>query len=163
MATLPQLIEEDIRKLNETLRDFINSTDTATALLIDKGGFLITHQGESSEFDLTTIAALASGAFMANQTIAGLVKETNFNSIYQQGEQFSLFAINVDQHSLLVVIFRSQAGVGVVKYFASTAVKSLARQLAIAKERAPEAGMDLSILNVANAGPFFRKKERRSK
>ena len=158
MATLPQLIEEDIRKMNETLRKFISSTDTAAALLIDKGGFLITHQGESADFDLTTIAALASGAFMANQTIASLVKETNFNSIYQQGEHFSLFGINVDEHSLLVVIFKSQAGVGVVKYFASTAVKSLARQLHVAKERAPDTGMDLSMLNVANTAPLFRKK-----
>jgi predicted regulator of Ras-like GTPase activity (Roadblock/LC7/MglB family) len=158
MATLPQLIEEDIRKMNETLREFISSTDTAAALLIDKGGFLITHQGESADFDLTTIAALASGAFMANQTIASLVKETNFNSIYQQGEHFSLFGINVDEHSLLVVIFKSQAGVGVVKYFASTAVKSLARQLHVAKERAPDTGMDLSMLNVANTAPLFRKK-----
>src|SRR5580704_3744557 len=99
MATLPQLIEEDIQRFNEILREFVTSTDTATALLIDKGGFLITHEGESSDFDLTTIAALASGAFMANQTIAGLVKEKNFNSLYQQGDHFSIFVINVDEHS----------------------------------------------------------------
>ena len=158
MATLPQLIEEDIRKMNETLREFVGSTDTVAALLIDKGGFLITHQGESGDFDFTTIAALASGAFMANQTIASLVKETNFNSIYQQGEHFSLFVINVDEHSLLVAIFKSQAGVGVVKYFASNAVKNLARHLHTAKERAPDTGMDLSMLNVANTAPLFRKK-----
>ena len=157
MATLPQLIEEDIQRFNEILREFVNSTDTATALLIDKGGFLITHEGESNEFDLTTIAALASGAFMANQTIAGLVKETNFNSLYQQGEHFSIFVINVDEHSLIVAIFKSQAGVGVVKYFAAGAVKNIARQLKVARKRAPGAGLDLSMLNVADAGPFFRK------
>ncbi len=158
MATLPQLIEEDIRKLNDTLSGFITSADSTAALLIDKGGFLITHQGEESGFDFTTIAALASGAFLANQTIAGLVKEENFNSIYQQGENHSIFVINVDEHSMLVIIFKSAAGVGVVKYFAATAIKSLARQLKIAKERDPEAGMDLSILNVANAGPLFKRK-----
>src|SRR5215469_9171354 len=158
MSTLPQLIEEDIRKLNETLAEFISSADTVAALLIDKGGFLITHQGDASDFDLTTIAALASGAFLANQTIASLVKENNFNSIYQQGERHSLFAVNVDEHSLLVIIFRSQAGVGVVKYFATGAVKHIATQLHAAKERSPEGGLDLSVLNVANAGAFFRKK-----
>ncbi|HEV2330473.1 MAG TPA: roadblock/LC7 domain-containing protein [Verrucomicrobiae bacterium] len=158
MATLPQLIEEDIRNLNETLQEFIAKTDTATALLIDRGGFLITHQGDESDYDLTTIAALASGAFMANQTIAGLVKETKFNSIYQQGEQFSMFVISVDEHALLVAIFKSQAGVGVVKYFASNAIKGIARQLKVARDRAPGQGLDLSMLNVANAGPFFRRK-----
>jgi hypothetical protein len=129
MATLPQLIEDDIRRCDETLRAFIASTDATAALIIDKGGFLITHQGDAHDFDLTTIGALASGAFMANQTIAGLVNETNFSSIYQQGENLA------------------------------AAVKRIARQLKIAKERAPEAGLDLSVLNVAETRPLFRKKK----
>ena len=158
MATLPQLIEEDIRSLNETLHEFISNTDTTTAILIDRGGFLITHQGDDTEFDLTTIAALASGAFLANQTIAGLVKEPNFNSIYQQGDNYSMFVISVDEDALLVAIFKSQAGVGVVKYFSTMAIKKVARQLAVARDRAPGQGIDLSELNVANAGPFFRRK-----
>jgi predicted regulator of Ras-like GTPase activity (Roadblock/LC7/MglB family) len=159
MATLPQLLEEDVRRCDETLRAFIASTDATVALIIDKGGFLITHQGEAQDFDLTTIGALASGAFMANQTIAGLVNENHFNSIYQQGENHSMFVINVDEHSLLVVIFKSHSGVGVVKYYAAAAVKRIARQLKIAKERAPEAGLDLSVLNVAETRPLFRKKK----
>jgi len=159
MATLPQLIEDDIRRCDETLRAFIASTDATVALIIDKGGFLITNQGDAHDFDLTTIGALASGAFMANQAIAGLVNETNFSSIYQQGENFSMFVINVDEHSLLVVIFKSHSGVGVVKYYAAAAVKRIARQLKIAKERAPGLGLDLSVLNVAETGQFFRKKK----
>jgi predicted regulator of Ras-like GTPase activity (Roadblock/LC7/MglB family) len=159
MATLPQLIEDDIRRLDEALREFIASADATAALVIDKGGFLITHQGDSRDFDLTTIAALSSGAFMANQTIAGLVNETNFNSTYQQGEKFSIFIVNIDEHCMLVVIFKSQTGVGVVKYFASAAVKRIACQLEIAQDRAPGEGLDLSMLNVAETGQFFRKKE----
>jgi predicted regulator of Ras-like GTPase activity (Roadblock/LC7/MglB family) len=159
MATLPQLIEDDIQRIDETLREFLVSADATAALVIDKGGFLITHQGDARDFDLTTIAALSSGAFMANQTIAGLVNETNFNSIYQQGEKCSVFVINVDENCMLVVIFKSQTGVGVVKYFASSTVKRIACQLEIAQERAPGEGLDLSVLNVANTGQFFRKKE----
>ncbi|MGB7747497.1 MAG: roadblock/LC7 domain-containing protein [Verrucomicrobiia bacterium] len=159
MATLPQLIEDDIRRCDEILHAFIASTDATAALIIDKGGFLITRQGDAHDFDLTTIGALASGAFMANQTIASLVNESSFDSIYQQGVNFSMFVINIDEHSLLVVIFKSHSGVGVVKYYAAGAVKRIARQLKIAKERAPEAGLDLSVLNVAETGPFFRKKQ----
>ena len=62
MGTLPQLIEEDIQGLNGVLREFIRSTDATATLIIDKGGFLITHQGQTDDFDLTTIGALASGA-----------------------------------------------------------------------------------------------------
>jgi predicted regulator of Ras-like GTPase activity (Roadblock/LC7/MglB family) len=158
MATLPQLIEDDIQSLDQTLREFITSADASAALIIDKGGFLITHQGDASDFDLTTIAALSSGAFLANQTIAGLVNETNFNSIYQQGEKFSLFVINIDEHCLLVVIFKSQSGVGVVKYFAAGAVKRIAAQIATAQQRAPGKGFDLSVLNMADSESLFRKK-----
>ena len=158
MATLPQLIEEDIQRLDEALKEFLAQTDAKTALVIDKGGFLIAHQGESTEFDLTTIGALASGAFMANQTIAGLVNEENFNSIYQQGDKYSMFVVNVDEHCMLVVIFLSQVGVGVVKFYAKMAVTRIAAQLAAAQERAPGAGLDLSVLNAANPQEFFRKK-----
>jgi len=159
MATLPQLTEEDIQKLDEALREFNASADATVSLIIDKGGFLLTHQGESEEFDLTTIAALASGAFMANQTIASLVNESNFNSTYQQGENQSLFVINADEHCLLVVIFKSEIGVGVVKYYAAAAIKRIARQLKIARKRTPGEGLDLSVLNVADTHFVFRKKE----
>src|SRR6059036_161266 len=107
MPTLPQLIEEDIQRLDEELRELLQKSDATTALIIDKGGFLITNQGDSRQYDLTTIAALASGAFMANQTIANLVHETNFNSVYQQGEKNSMFVMEVDDYCMLVVIFKA--------------------------------------------------------
>jgi len=158
MATLPQLVERDIHLLDEALREFIAHTEATTALIIDKGGFLITHQGDAVQFDLTTIGALASGAFMANQTIAGLVNESNFSSIYQQGEKYSMYVVNVDEHCLLVVIFKVEVGVGVVKYYAGNVVKRLARRLKTARERNPEGGLDLSVLNVADPNQLFRKK-----
>lgn len=157
MGTLPQLIEEDILALNGALREYLRNTDATAALIIDKGGFLITHQGQTDDFDLTTIGALSSGAFLANQTIAGLVHETNFNSTYQQGEKFSLFVINVDEHCLLVVIFGAQ--IGVVKYFAVGAVEKIARLIKAAHERAPGQGIDLSMLNLADPKDIFRKKD----
>jgi len=69
-----------------------------------------------------------------------------------------MFVINVDEHCMLAVIFLSRTGVGVVKFYASFAVKQIARQLVLAQERNPEAGLDLSELNAANPQAFFRKK-----
>src|SRR5215471_6161776 len=117
MATLPQLIEEDIQRLEDELRELLTQTDATTALVIDKGGFLISSYGDSRQFDLTTIAALASGAYLANQTIANLVHEPNFNSVYQQGERYSMFVLCIDEYCLLSVIFKASVSVGVVKYF----------------------------------------------
>jgi predicted regulator of Ras-like GTPase activity (Roadblock/LC7/MglB family) len=158
MATLPQLIEDDIQKLDETLREFLTHTDATVSLIIDKGGFLITHQGAAHDFDLTTIGALASGAFMASQTIAGLVNEKDFNHTTLQGETSSLFTVNVDEHCLLVVVFPSKTGMGVVKYYSNAIVGRLAAQLEVARSRDPEGGLDLSVLNVADPQDLFRKK-----
>lgn len=158
MATLPQLLEEDIQRLDGILTEYLDRSDAATALVIDKGGFLITHNGDSRRFDLTTIAALASGAYLANQTIANLVHEDNFDSVYQQGDKFSMFVTNIDEHCLLMVIFPSKTGVGVVKYHAADARKQIAAQLQAAQERDPENGLDLSVLNLADPSELFRRK-----
>ena len=158
MANLPQLLEDDIRQLDDVLGGFVGETDAIAALVIDKGGFLLAHHGDAENLDFTTIGALASGAFMANQTIAGLVNEKNFNSLYQQGETFSLFIMDVDEHCLLVVVFKSETGVGVVKYYAAGAVRKIAAQCAAARARDPAAGLDLSELNVADPQELFRKK-----
>ena len=158
MATLPQLIEEDIQQLDDALEELLDKSDATTALIIDKGGFLISSQGDARQFDLTTIAALASGAYMANQTIANLVHETNFNSVYQQGEKFSMFVMCIDEHCLLSVIFKAHLSVGAVKYFAAPAVQKIAEQLQLAQEREPGGGLDLSVLNLADPSQVFRKK-----
>jgi len=157
MHTLPQLLEEDVLTLDGALSELLKQTEATTALIMDKGGFLIAHRGDDRKFDLTTIAALASGAYLANQTIAGLVAETNFNSVYQQGDKFSLFAINVDEHCLLLVVFQSQVGVGGVKQFAPIARQKIADQLRRARERNPAEGFDLSVLNVADSAGLFRR------
>lgn len=158
MATLPQLIEEDIETLDGVLKEYLGHTDAVAALIIDKGGFLITHRGDAEQFDVTTIAALASGSYLANQTIANLVHETNFDSVYQQGDKHSMFVNNVDDCCLLVVIFPSEVGVGIVKYHAAGACERIAGQIKTAQERDPGAGLDLSVLNVADTADFFKRR-----
>ena len=158
MGTLPQLIEEDIQRLDDELRELLAQTDATTALIIDKGGFLISQSGDNRQFDLTTIAALASGAFMANQTIANLVHEPSFDSVYQQGQKFSMFIMNVDEHCLLVVIFKASVSVGVVKYFSTPASTNIAKQMVVAQQRDPGGGLDLSVLNIADTADLFKRK-----
>ena len=158
MATLPQLIEEDIQRLDEELRELLAKSDATTALVIDQGGFLISSQGDTRSFDLTTIAALASGAYLANQTIANLVHETNFNSVYQQGEKCSMFVVRVDENCMLTVIFKASVSVGAVKYFATPAAKNISEQMEIAQERDPSGGLDLSMLNIADPSELFKRR-----
>jgi predicted regulator of Ras-like GTPase activity (Roadblock/LC7/MglB family) len=158
MSTLPQLIEDDVRAFDAALTEFLGQSGATAALVVDKGGFLITSQGDAGDVDFTTLAALASGAFMASQTIAGLVGEKNFSSTFQQGEKFSVFVAEIDSHCLLIVIFKSQSGAGLVKYYSGNCSSVIARQLQAAEERNPGNGFDLSALNVAEPQELFRRK-----
>jgi len=158
MGTLPQLLEEDISELEAVLRELLKKSEAATALIADKGGFLITSQGNQQDYDLTSIAALASGAFMASQSIAGMVNENGFNSTYQQGENYGIYIQDVDEYCLLLVLFPADVGVGAVKYFSSTAVHGIARQMQTAQERDPSAGLDLSELNMADPSELFKRR-----
>jgi predicted regulator of Ras-like GTPase activity (Roadblock/LC7/MglB family) len=158
MGTLPQLIEEDIQCLDEALRELLDRSEATTAMVIDKGGFLISSYGDDRQFDLTTIAALASGAYLANQTIANLVHEPNFNSVYQQGERYSMFVLCIDEYCLLSVIFKAHVSVGVVKYFALPTGERIAAQMVRAQERDPGNGLDLSVLNLADTAELFKRK-----
>jgi predicted regulator of Ras-like GTPase activity (Roadblock/LC7/MglB family) len=159
MGTLPQLYEEDIQRIDDSLRELLEKSDATTALIIDKGGFLIASQGDTRQFDLTTIAALASGAYMATQTIANLVNEPSFNTVYQQGERFSIFVASVDEHCLLVVIFKAHVSVGLIKYFAAPAATQVAQQLEAAQNRDPSGGLDLSVLNLADTSDLFKRRQ----
>jgi predicted regulator of Ras-like GTPase activity (Roadblock/LC7/MglB family) len=155
---LPQLIAEDVRELDRLLGDLVTRSEATAALVIDKAGFLISQSGDTSKFDATTLAALAAGSFAATQGMASVVNEPNFNSVYQQGELYSLLVQNIEFDTLLMVIFAAQLSVGAVKYFAVTTAKQVAKQLKKAHKRAPDAGFDLSELNMADPSSLFRKK-----
>lgn len=158
MVTLPQLLEADVQQLDDALRELLTHCDASTALVMDQAGFLITHQGDDQQFDLTTIAALASGAFMANQSIANLIHETSFSSTYQQGDHHSLFVRCVDEQCFLLVIFKAHNSVGAVKYFAAAACERIAAHLQDARDRNPTAGVDLATLNLADSESVFRRR-----
>jgi predicted regulator of Ras-like GTPase activity (Roadblock/LC7/MglB family) len=158
MPTLPQLLEEDIRELDSALRELLRQTEATTAIVIDKGGFVVTQFTLQDEFDTVTVAALAAASFAATEGMAALVSERNFTNVIQQGEVNSLLILNVDEYCLLTVVFRAQISVGAVKYYAAETIQRIAAQLRRAHDRAPDAGYDLSMLNLEDARPLFLKR-----
>lgn len=154
---LPQLIAEDVRELDRLLSELVSRSEASAAMIIDKAGFLITHCGDSSKFDATTLAALAAGSFAATQGMASVVNEPNFNSVYQQGEHFSLLVQNIEFDTLLMVVFAAQVSVGAVKYFANATAPQAARQFDAARRRSPGKSLDLARMNLENSSEFFRK------
>lgn len=144
--------------MEAALDELIARSEAANAAILDKGGFIVASRGALESYDLTTLAALAAASFTANQAIANLINETNFSSVYQQGDSFSMLVVNVDEHCLLVVIFKAQLSVGAVKYYSRDTILKVIEQLERARRRAPDDGIDLAMLNMSDTSQVFRKK-----
>ena len=162
MGTLPQLLEEDIQQITQVLEDFLAKSEADSVLLTAEGGFLVCQYGKTTELDTMSLGALASNSFEANKAIAGLIGEPNFSSLYQAGEQFSMYVQSIDGYNLMVVIFPVTTAVGAIKYYAQAARDDVAKVFSRAKERAPGQGLDLVMMNMEDSTQLFKRKEQPS-
>jgi predicted regulator of Ras-like GTPase activity (Roadblock/LC7/MglB family) len=142
--------------MDSALDELLRKTDATAALVIDRGGPLVTERGQTKEFDTTTMAALAAGSFSATQAIAERVGESDFTSVYQQGAHHSILVSMIDDALLMILVFRADLGVGIMKYQAKTAIERIATQLTKARGRSPET-VDLVSMNALDAADIFRK------
>jgi predicted regulator of Ras-like GTPase activity (Roadblock/LC7/MglB family) len=142
--------------MDGSLDELLRKTEATAALIIDRGGPLVTERGQTKEFDTTTMAALAAGSFSATQAIAERVGESDFSSVYQQGARHSILVSMIDDALLLILVFRAELGVGIMKYHSKAAIDRIATQLIRARERAPET-VDLVSMNSLDAAEIFRK------
>src|SRR5258706_560470 len=148
----------DAQQFTSVLNDLLERSEASAALLVEKAGHLLHQCGQNEQFNAEVMATLASNSFNAVQFMAGLMGEANFPGMYQQGENFSTLMLNVDEHCILVIIFKAQVSVGAVKHFAGSTIKALAEQIRLAEQRAPGAGFDLTDLDVTSASELFKKK-----
>lgn len=159
MGQFPQLHQADIDAIDAALNELLDKSEANIALLVEKAGYLIHQCGKPAEIDTTTFATLGSNAYNAVQFMANLVNESNFSSMYQQGEAFSTLMLNVDENSLLVLVFPTHLTVGSMKYYAGPAVRSIAACIVAASERAPEATLDLSDLDAQDVQALFQRQQ----
>src|SRR5207253_251482 len=135
MGQFPTLNQEDIDVIDKLLRELLQKSEANVALLVEKAGYLIHQCGNPEHLDTTTFATLGSNAYNAVQFMASLVNENNFTSMYQQGENFSTLMVNVDENSLLVIVFPTHLTVGSMKYYANPAARSIADRIVVATGR----------------------------
>jgi predicted regulator of Ras-like GTPase activity (Roadblock/LC7/MglB family) len=156
IGSLPQLIDEDIRQINAIFDDFLAKSEADSVLLTAEGGFLVSTHGNTRNLDTTSIGALASNCFEANKAIAGMIGEAEFSSVYQAGEQNSMYVQSIDGSNLMVVIFPVRTAVGAIKYYAQAARDHVAKVFVRARERAP-GGLDLALLNLPDSTQLFKR------
>ena len=107
--------EEDFGAITQSLQRFLYESNARCALLVDRTGQLVATVGEQPKFDPTAFATLTAADFSANDQLARLIGETDFNSLFHQGEKESMYLADVTRRVILVVLFDNRTTLGLVR------------------------------------------------
>jgi len=81
--------------------------------------------GEQPKFDPTAFATLTAADFSANDQLAKLIGESDFNSLFHQGEKESMYLADVARRVILVVLFDNRTTLGLVRLKMKQTVEEL--------------------------------------
>src|SRR5881394_1455112 len=119
--------EEDFAAITKSLQAFLKESNARCALLVDRTGQLVATVGEQPKFDPTTFATLTAADFSANDQLAKLIGENDFNSLFHQGEKESMYLADVARRVILVVLFDNRTTLGLVRLKMKATVDELAK------------------------------------
>ena len=119
--------EDDYNALTQALQHFLTDCSARCALLVDRTGQLVATVGEQPRFDATTFATLTAADFSANDQLARLIGESDFNSLFHQGEKESMYLADVARRVILVVLFDNRTTLGLVRLKMKQTVEELTR------------------------------------
>lgn len=119
--------EEDFSALTQVLQRFLFDSNARCALLVDRSGQLVTFAGDRPTFDVTAFATLTAADFSANDQLARLIGETDFNTLFHQGEKESMLLADIARRVILVALFDNRTTLGLVRLKMRAIVDELGR------------------------------------
>jgi predicted regulator of Ras-like GTPase activity (Roadblock/LC7/MglB family) len=99
------LYKEDVDRLNFLLKNLVNDSNILSALLITKDTRVLAFQGVLTVADPGALAALLIGSFASTQAIAGLIGETEFDTMSHRGKTRNVMISLIDDDTVLASIF----------------------------------------------------------
>ena len=119
--------EDDFGAITQSLQRFLYDSNARCALLVDRTGQLVATVGEQPKFDPTAFATLTAADFSANDQLAKLIGEQDFNSLFHQGEKESMYLADVARRVILVVLFDNRTTLGLVRLKMKATVDELTK------------------------------------
>src|SRR5881275_1641746 len=134
--------EDDFGAITQFLEAFLKDSNARCALLVDRAGQLVATVGEKPKFDPTAFATLTAADFSANDQLAKLIGENDFNSLFHQGEKESMYLADIARRVILVVLFDNRTTLGLVRLKMKFTVDELTRlfQQVFARPSAAQGG-----------------------
>jgi predicted regulator of Ras-like GTPase activity (Roadblock/LC7/MglB family) len=126
-ATTWSFTEDDFGAITQSLQRLLSECNARCALLVDRAGQLVATVGEEPNFDPTAFATLTAADFSANDQLAKLIGEKDFNSLFHQGEKESMYLADIARRVILVVLFDNRTTLGLVRLKMKYTVDELTR------------------------------------
>jgi predicted regulator of Ras-like GTPase activity (Roadblock/LC7/MglB family) len=145
-ATSWTLTPEDEQALRQGMERLLQETGAHSAMLVDRGGQLLVQAGAPTTFDTTTFATLTAADFSANDQLARLLGESDFTSLFHQGERESMLVADIAHRAILVVLFDATTTLGLVRLRLRPVAEDLARIVDAMASRGAQAGVSRPIL-----------------
>ncbi len=120
------LPEEMLERIDYILAHLAEKAHTECIVLADISGQVISLQGIMDEGTPAVVAALAAGDVAAMAELSNRIGESDpHGSFFHEGETKSIYLHNIAGSFILIVIFRSETPIGLVRLFAKRAVEQL--------------------------------------
>jgi len=118
--------EEMLERIDYILAHLAEKAHTECIVLADISGQVISLQGIMDEGTPAVVAALAAGDVAAMAELSNRIGEPDpHGSFFHEGETKSIYLHNIAGSFILIVIFRSETPIGLVRLFAKRAVEQL--------------------------------------
>lgn len=124
-----------IQECHRLLGDLLRGSGALFGIVMDRGGDCIASEGLTRGIDLTSIAALAAGAFASTMEMAKLIGGREFSLLFQQGTKEHLIVSLLGEGHLLLVAFDDRTTVGLVQVCAKEIAAQLAPVLEAARQQ----------------------------
>jgi predicted regulator of Ras-like GTPase activity (Roadblock/LC7/MglB family) len=140
---MPILTIQAAGNLLKALEDFLEKSEASFALIIERGGSILSQHGDIPDStDPTILSALAAGSFAATREVARRVGETEFSALHQQGRQSHILMSAINDDAMLMTVFGPKTTLGLVRFYSAGAVKQIAAVLEQARSE-PQIPIDL--------------------
>jgi predicted regulator of Ras-like GTPase activity (Roadblock/LC7/MglB family) len=108
--------QDDADAIARALHRLIDEAHARCALVVDRGGQLLAAAGDQPACDPAALAALSAADFSAVDQMGCLIGETEFSSVFHQGQRDSLYLADIARRVILVVLFENRlTTVGLVR------------------------------------------------
>ena len=121
------LSADQAERIDKTLERMAYDSEASCIILADMTGQLISEWGQLAKINTQVLSALAAGELAATHEMARLVGEkARFKLLLHEGEEHSVYLSDVGEELILVIVFKVDTPIGLVRMILKQAVDELA-------------------------------------